>query len=184
MTIQLIGLAGKAGAGKDTAANHLWSEHDFTAYAFADPIRAGLQAMLGLSDQELSDRSYKETVLEPFGVSPRRMMQTLGTEWGRQCIHPDLWLLVASLNVDELIARGRNRIVITDIRFDNEADWIRARGGTVLHIRRPGAEPVAAHASEAGISIKDKDAIINNTGSIQFLCDCLDDIVALTEAAA
>lgn len=179
MTTQLIGLAGKAGTGKDTAADHLCEAHGFVRYAFADPIRAGLQAMLGLTDEELHDRTHKEVALEPFGVSPRRMMQTLGTEWGRHCIHPDLWLLVAGLNVDELIAEGRSGIVITDVRFDNEADWIRARGGTVLHILRPGADPVATHTSEAGVRISDEDAIINNVGSIQFLHDCLDDIAAI-----
>lgn len=176
-TIKIIGLAGKAGTGKDTAADHLEEHHDFARYAFAAPIRAMLAAGLDIDDEYFHDRELKEAPLPPYGVSPRHMMQTLGTEWGRNLVHPELWLLVAKMNLVRLAMQCHGGIVITDVRFDNEANWIRAQGGTILHIRRPSAAAVAAHASEAGVTEHAGDAIINNTGSLQHLYDCLDNIV-------
>jgi hypothetical protein len=69
MTIKLIGLAGKAGTGKDTAADHLEEHHAFARYAFAAPIRAMLAAGLDIDDEYFRDRELKEAPLPPYGVS-------------------------------------------------------------------------------------------------------------------
>jgi len=93
--MRLIGLTGPAGSGKDTVARLLCEQHGFVQMAFADPLRAMLKAGLGLTDEELHRRDLKEAPLEWLGKSPRQLLQTLGTEWGRQHVHPHLWLELA-----------------------------------------------------------------------------------------
>jgi len=99
----LFGLAGIARSGKDTAAQHLVTQHGFHSYAFADPLRDGLMHILNLSPCDF-EGEQKEQVLPWLGRSPRYLMQTLGTEWGRDTVHPELWLLLAAQNLD-LLAR-------------------------------------------------------------------------------
>ena len=168
--LTLIGLTGAKGAGKDTAAAHLVRAHDFIQIALADPIRYGLWAMFGIPDAYFTEHELKETPIDWLGVSPRYLMQTLGTEWGRNHVARDLWLRVASRRLERIVKNLHGkpvRIVVSDIRFDDEADWIRCNGGTVLHIRRPLVCPQNdAHLSEAGVTISNNDHIVLNTGTI------------------
>ena len=90
--MQLIGLTGPAGCGKDTIANFLMETHGFVQIALADPLRDGLKAMLGVTDEQLHRRDLKEAPIDWIGRSPRELLQTLGTEWGREHVAADLWL--------------------------------------------------------------------------------------------
>lgn len=170
--LPLIGLAGQAGTGKDTVGNHLCQIHGFVSFALADPIRAGLRAMLGLSQEELSRRDLKEHPIEWLGRSPRELAQTLGTEWGRELVNPEIWLRVAQRTIENINATHLFRprgIVVTDIRFENEAEWLREQGGTVWHIRREQAGIAGAtskHVSEQCIPIIEGDAVIENDGTL------------------
>lgn len=148
MSFKIIALAGAAGSGKDTAADYLCKQYDFARYAFAKPLKAALCAMFGWTGFELELRKFKEEVLPDIGKSPRQMLQTLGTEWGRQLVNPHLWLLLAQREIDRARQCGEPGIVITDCRFENEAVFVLAQGGKVLHIVRPGVEAVASHVSE------------------------------------
>jgi hypothetical protein len=58
--------------------------------------------MLGLKDEHFFDRQLKETPLPVIGKSPREIMQTLGTEWGRRLVNPDLWVCLAEREVEKL----------------------------------------------------------------------------------
>lgn len=166
----LIGLAGLARSGKDTAAQHLVNHHGFQSYAFADPLRDGLMHILNLSPCDF-EGDQKEQPLPWLGRSPRQLMQSLGTEWGRNSVHPELWLLLAAQNLD-LLARTHDTakgFVVSDIRFENEAAFIRERDGLVIHLQRPRAKQVRAHISENGVEIQAKDIVITNNGSIDDL---------------
>ncbi len=153
---RLIGLTGPARCGKSTVASILEGA-GFVSYAFADPIKDGLAAMLhGLGDEvaeHLEDHDHKETEIDGLGVSPRYLMQTLGTEWGRERVRADLWVLTLAAR----IARDRRAdwipdICIADVRFANEAKWVLSQpGGEVWRLVRPGFENrVRPHESEAG----------------------------------
>lgn len=174
--MRLIGLTGPTGSGKDTVADHLAGVHGFVRLALADPIRDGLQAMLKLPDEVFSGRDLKELPVTWIGRSPRQLMQTLGTEWGRHHIDDDIWLRAAARRIAN-IKRGWQYvrgIVVTDIRFANEADWLRRSGGCIWHITGRGLPPAgdaAAHSSEAGIVYQPGDVIIANVGTIDDLED-------------
>lgn len=164
----LIGMAGKAGSGKDTVGNYLKSVQQFEGVAFADAIRDGMRAMFGFTDKHFA-HPHKEEVLEQYGKSPRQMMQTLGTEWGRQCVNENLWLIVAGEKVKKFHDSNTD-VVITDVRFENEAKWVRENGGVIWHVFRPGLGEVAAHTSESGVMFyPTHDVIIDNSGTIHDL---------------
>lgn len=160
----LIGIAGRARSGKDTVANFIIAAIGGYRYSFADPIRAML-APLGVDMNDPYWQARKEDVIPALGVSPRRMMQTLGTEWGRQLINPDLWIIMAH---QRLLQNGPG-MVISDVRFENEAAWIRKHGGWIIHVIRPEAKAVEAHASEDGIEMLDADAQLLNNGTLEEL---------------
>lgn len=160
----LIGIAGRARSGKDTVANFIVAAIGGYRYSFADPIRAML-APLGVDMSDPYWQARKEEPIPALGVSPRRMMQTLGTEWGRQLINPDLWLIMAH---QRLLQSGPG-MVISDVRFDNEAAWIRKHGGRIIHVIRPDTKTVEAHASEDGIEMQDTDARLFNSGTLEEL---------------
>lgn len=162
--IPLIGIAGRARSGKDTVANFIIAAIGGYRYSFADPIRAML-VPLGVDMSDPYWQARKEDVIPALGVSPRRMMQTLGTEWGRQLINPDLWIIMAH---QRLLQNGPG-MVISDVRFENEAAWIRKHGGRIIHVIRPEAKAVEAHASEDGIEVQDTDAQLFNNGTLEEL---------------
>jgi hypothetical protein len=166
---RLIGLHGAARSGKDTVGQMLADSFNVGRISFAEPIRNALRGMLGLTDEHFHG-SLKEVVIPWLGKSPRQLMQTLGTEWGRGLINPDIWLLLAQRSVDDYQEQGRS-VVITDVRFENEADLIRAMGGQVWHIHRPNVQQVAAHASESGIAFLTGDRRIDNNSSLEDLCE-------------
>jgi len=159
--MMLIGLTGRAGVGKDTIADHLVAVHGFVKVSFAQPLKAGLCAMFGWSPDQLDDREWKETPLPDIGKSPRQLMQLVGTEYGRDMVHPDLWLILARQRIGAL----RARVVVSDVRFENEAAMIREMGGSVIHVRR-NVPDVSVHASEAGVAIDANDSILMNDRSI------------------
>ena len=169
---RLIGIAGRAGSGKDTAGAHLVSNHGFSQYAFADPIRAMLAALGAFPAADLLDRDAKEKVIDWLGKSPRQMAQTLGTEWGRELVHPQLWVLMAQRRWEAAQAAGED-LVITDVRFANEARWIRDQGGMVILLSRPDTEAVSAHASEQVDLSPLADWLIDNNDSIGMLKRCV-----------
>jgi len=165
----LVGICGKARSGKDTAANYLCTNYGLQKYSLADPIRRMLSVLMvnyGETD--------KETPNKVFGKSPREMMQTLGTEWMRDCVNENGWLLLAIHEYDWLAASPSCQgMSVADIRFSNEATWIR-QNGILIHMDRPDAIPVSEHVSENGIEYESGDLRINNDSDIPSLyrqCD-------------
>ncbi len=177
----LIGLHGLARTGKDTTAQYLVAHFDLIAYAFAYPLKAALEQMFHLTTAHL-DGELKEVPLPGIGKSPRELMQLLGTEWGRQTVHPQLWLLLARQHLDHMLELRDGHIpgfVISDVRFENEAQWIRDQGGVVVHIHRPDAQAVAGHSSERGIGIHDNDFVVRNDAGLQHLYEQLDRLMLI-----
>lgn len=162
----VIGIAGLARTGKDTVTNFILSQIGGYRYSFADPMRDMLKAIgVDLSDPYWQDR--KEVPIPALGASPRRLMQTLGTEWGRELINPNLWLILAK---QRLLSFGPG-MIISDVRFENEASWIRDIGGLVIHVIRPSATKIDEHVSEAGVVVNDLDLVILNDGTLEQLYD-------------
>jgi hypothetical protein len=141
----IIAFTGLAGAGKSTAAAHLVKCHGFERVRFAGPLKAMLGA-LGCTLEQI-DGSEKETPCDLLcGKTPRQAMQWLGTEFGRNMIGDDLWIRAWKAAVDRLPAGVP--VVVDDLRFPNEAEAVRAVGGFIVRIDRPGAGTTSTHVSE------------------------------------
>ena len=126
----IIGLTGKARSGKDTVADLLLAmlNPKYVKMAFADPMKDALQYGLGLTPEQL-DGDLKDVEDQMYDCTPRRMMQTLGTEWGRELIHRDVWVIA-------MRKRVTSNTIISDVRFNNEADMVRDMGGRMIHVFR------------------------------------------------
>lgn len=183
MSPLLIGLTGLARSGKTTAAEHLISTYWLEHYAFADPLRDGLMAIFNLDPNDF-EGEHKEQPLAWLGRSPRELMQSMGTEWARNSVHPDIWVKLAEQNLD-YITRALSEVigfVVSDVRFENEADFIRNRGGTLIHIRRKDAPGVNPHISEAGVCVHPNDLMLHNNGTIEEFLGSLDGIYCALRA--
>ena len=169
----IIGLAGHAGAGKDTAARYLVSRYGFVQSSFAAPIRDMAAVMLeqvGYSDAHLRHRVFKERVIEELGISPRGLMQALGTEVGR-ALNLDIWVrhLECRLGLQRNGAPVHDRIVISDVRFPNETYWVRAKGGKVVRLSRPQNQGQArAHVSETALAGLTPEYDVLNDGATEW----------------
>lgn len=173
----LIGLTGRARSGKSTAAEHLVGTYLLEHYAFADPLRDGLMAIFNLDPRDF-EGDRKEQPLAWLDRSPRQLMQSMGTEWARNTVHPDVWVKLAEQNLDYMTkALGAVLgFVVSDVRFENEADLIRRRGGTIVHISRADAQAVNPHGSEAGVAGNKDDLLMLNNGTVEEFLRSLDEV--------
>ena len=186
----IIGLAGKARCGKDTAAEYLLAEYGLDPYSFAAPIKRALATMFRLSYAQL-EGEQKEDVIGYLGRSPRYLMQTLGTQWGREFVADDVWVRQLAHEIESARSTtgdwGAPAVgaVITDVRFENEAAWIRDQGGVVVHLVRPDAPGVLDHESERGLAVMAGDVTIHNDGGLDDLYARLDWLIGkIHEVAA
>jgi hypothetical protein len=177
----IVGLAGAAHSGKSTAARYLQERHAFEPYTFATPLKAMLEQMLiecGLDYAYVHEPQLKSRPIPGLGFSYRHLAQTLGTEWGRNQVHEDLWVRLAALCLGLPDAPIHDRIVIHDVRHPNEAEWIESLGGVVVRIFRRDAPAVRAHESEQLLDLITPWARIDNDLSIEHLHDQLDTMLA------
>jgi hypothetical protein len=167
----IIGLTGLAGSGKDTVGEYLEIHRGFERDSFAAPIRKAL-AVMGLGTSMYDDKDYVD---QSFQKSWRDMARSLGTEWGRNLVCQDLWILLLIDRVWPKLSRGLS-LVVTDVRFANEANYIRAKGGTIWRITRPGWAHRCdqEHVTEAGVARIAASTEICNDGTLEELYEQVD----------
>ena len=164
--IRIIGLAGRAGSGKSTVAGMIPGA---AVLQLADPLYAALAAMLGVPENLVRQRDFKERALPWLGKSPRQLLQTLGTEWGRDSVRDDIWIQLLGRRIEGLAREGVAVAVVADVRFENESTRLRLWGGEVWHVVRPSAPGCAAHSSEAGVPVAAGDPVLINGGTLDEL---------------
>jgi hypothetical protein len=146
----IVGVVGKARSGKDTVARFL-GKYGFERMSFADPLKEVVAAKFGIplvNCYGMTDtgEEFDREAIHPFwGISVRQMLQIEGTEATRNIYDREFW----TKRMDVRISRSNaKRIVIPDVRFENEVDFITSRGGVVVGVMRPEVESVADHESE------------------------------------
>jgi hypothetical protein len=165
---KLIGIYSSAPqSGKTTAARYLLARYGYQTVPFAQTLKDMVVPMLVALGYTQTQAHHlvtenKEFVL-PIGVTVRHVLRTLGTEWGRDCIHPNVWLECWKTRI-----YGIDLVTVDDVRFVNEAELVKALGGTMVRIDRPGALVDHQHSSEGGLDDYEKfDYVIENSGSLQ-----------------
>ena len=198
LPITLVALTGLAGSGKDTVADVLVDHHGFAKLAFADALRTEVAAAFNIDPEHLTRRETKEhpisalaleRCLDPVFVecmgavfktarlsppwsvprSPRQILQWWGTEY-RRAQDPDYWINKAYQAIAILVECGRDRFVLSDCRFENEAALVRRLQGSIWQVVRPGIEPVqGSHVSETEGNQFLPHVLLGNTGDIRHL---------------
>lgn len=150
----LVGLSGVAGAGKSTTAAYLVEHHGFVEVSFAGPLKEAVRVVYNISESE-SREDQKEVVIERLGVSLRTLWQKIGTEIFRDAVpalipnlswsHP--WVDNMRSRLVRLLGEGC-RVVVSDVRFPDEADLIKEMGGKVWCVRRSALDDPDVVASK------------------------------------
>ena len=143
----IIGLVGFAGSGKGSVGDVLADKYSFKKFAFADTLKDTVSTMFGWRRELLEgdtdeSREFREKV-DPFwsarfdeDVTPRMILQKMGTEAGRDVFHEDFWVHALEKRI-----QNEKNVVITDVRFPNEVKFIRDSGGFIVRVVR-GPDPV------------------------------------------
>jgi hypothetical protein len=158
---RIIGLCGFKRSGKTAVAERLMVT-GVRRMSMAQPIRDMLVAG-GVSPEYLTER--KEDVIPEYGVTGRHMLQTLGTQWGRNLINADIWVKLMEKKIDLV---DDSVIVIDDIRFPNEVEMVYRMRGYMFRINRPTITSNDVHPSELYTPHLKVDAeILNNHDTVE-----------------
>lgn len=176
--MRIVGISGKAGAGKDTIAGRLVDVHGFTRLAWADPMKRFVRDLFDFTDDQVFGSIEEKGRPDPRYLrsdgtllTPRLALQLLGTEFGRVA-YPDIWVEYGMRSIRRILAGdlylqdvgfltnvGRTSpdgaaVVVPDCRFRNEMDALRSAGGLLVRVKRPifyrsDLGGVAGHVSES-----------------------------------
>lgn len=187
MTDPIIGLIGHARSGKDTFAARLTTRHGYTRIAFADPLKEVAYDCNPYVDWDLDDEgginAYAlDEVIDFHGwehakdINPeiRAFLQNLGTAL-RDNIDPDIWLNAGLRKIEQT----PGPVVVTDVRYPNEARAIRRMGGKLVRIRRPGFDGANGHDSEHLLDDWEVDTVVLNATDVEGLQKSADAIAVL-----
>ncbi len=174
----LIGLIGRKSSGKSTAANYMTAKWFYAQYAFADPLKRGIIEIFGIPDESVYGTEAQKNAIDPYwDVSGRQLMQYCGTELFREKLPEllpqlnDIWIRRMEKTLQQT---PHSNIVISDVRFQAEADLIKRLGGILIQIERPSVIHHDNHPSETQ-SIQ-ADHIITNSGNLQDFYNELDEL--------
>jgi hypothetical protein len=168
-------------SGKTTIARHMHLKYGYTIRPFAKTLKdmtSTFLSAMGIQEHIVDEMIFgtlKDKAIPSLGVTPRHIMQTLGTAWGRDMINQDVWVKVN-------IAGANDYTVIDDVRFPNEFAAIKKAGGEMWKVIRPG-NPMTAD-SQLGEGLMDDgleymfDRTFSNTGTIDDLRNRVDETVS------
>lgn len=203
----ILGFSGFIGSGKNTAAKFLITEHGFQQESFAGSLKDVISSIFGW-DRELLEgltdesRTWRNEI-DPWWASrlnipnltPRWVMQNLGTDVLRNHFHNEIWIA----SVENKLQKSKENVIVSDVRFPNEAESIKRLGGLVIRIKK-GIEPewynlalqvnsssdrdakekldkFNVHSSETSLVGYSYDYTICNDGTIEELYNKLDSIL-------
>jgi len=178
----LIGIAGCKGVGKDTAAQWLIDEQGYTRLAFADKLKEAVCNLFDIDvaiyntlkgDDRVAD-TVGHVILELSGTTEydyswREFIQRFGTEMGRNTFGQNFWIQQWSDSYTAMWVMQPDeaqKVVVTDVRFENEAKTIKMAGGYIIEITRPGYKP-DGHPSEEPIPSILVDATVRNESNLE-----------------
>lgn len=165
--MSLIGLYGYKNSGKSTIAKCLSEEYGYIELSFAAPLKDIVSIIYGFDRDMLEGdtnekRKKKETIKDPiWGRTARSALQYVGTEVFRNHHDKDTWALICKRKIVEHLSKGDN-IVVSDVRFPNEADMIRGLGGKLWKIHRTNLISKDFHISETAMNDYRYDEIFYN----------------------
>jgi hypothetical protein len=195
----LIGLGGWQKSGKDTLADFLVDDHGYFKTFFSEALNEALLTLNPIvAHRQEHDEAKCREIAESLGTSyspdalymriirysdivaeqgytqakenleVRRLLRMMGTEVGRKMFGEDVWTDIIERKIRDAWAAGKP-VVVTGVRYPNELERIRALGGTVAWVKRPGIDLDPAHTSETSLSEEDFDFTVNNDSDLDTL---------------
>lgn len=186
----IIGLTGRAGAGKDTVASILSDAYGHVRIAFADALRKEIANSFKI-DMRMMDNRFEKERISPYMTiarcddqkfigrmqeldhdihksrSPREILRWWGTEYRRQTCSESYWIERMEDSIESLMRNGARKIVITDVRFLNEAELVKSCYGHIWRVSRSSADSLnASHISESEQDLIEVNKTISNNGSL------------------
>lgn len=179
----LIGLLGNKGSGKDTTANYIKTKYECQVEAFATPLKETVRILFNMTDEQLYG-DKKEIVDTRWNITPRQVFQYIGTDIVRNKfseimphIGNNFWIINLENKYREYISNNKSGIfIITDVRFQNEVDFIKKNNGIVIKIVR-NINNYDSHESENIDSVNNYDYLLENNGTLENLYRKIDKII-------
>jgi hypothetical protein len=172
---KLIGIYGHARSGKDTVTTFLTETYKgYYSIAFADPLKEAAAVAFGIPLDWFYSDELKDTEHPNWDLTPRQITQFMGTEMFRDTlprliegVGNNFWVNRAILRLtnsyvpeDEGSFELTDTVVISDVRFQNEYDFIIKNNGIIIHLTRPGADGnigISGHSSESQLTLHDNE---------------------------
>jgi len=184
--MKIVGFCGRKRSGKDTAAAYLLTSQNYIKLAFADGVRKFVEIVdpyipygkdyVRLS-RLLENYTWEELKLFQYvNVETRRLQQVVGTEVGRDLIGDNIWIDILEKEINRWgnLASG---FAISDVRFPNEAEWIRSKGGIVVKLYRNGIDMNDSHRSETEVDKVKADFHIQNNGDVKEFYESIENTI-------
>lgn len=175
----LIGICGKAGAGKDTVGDYLIEKYGFEKIALADPIKRLVQDVFVLDSHTVYDRVAREQELPQWkNWTVRKLLQYVGTELFRNNIDAEIWVKSLWFRV---ASNPNKNYVVSDCRFPNEINFLKENGKdkfTSIKVIREGCDGnvgLVGHESEKYDLEANHD--LYNNGTIDYLHKKVDSLM-------
>jgi hypothetical protein len=170
----LIGICGRKRSGKDSISDMFIDKFGFVKRSFAGPLKEACCIIFGFNDEQING-NLKETIDETWGMTPRYILQAVGTDLLRNQIDKNIWIK----SMERFLLNNPNKnVIIPDIRFSNEADFVRTcpgRQGILIKVERPSlGVNKDMHPSETEMENYNKcDFLIVNNQSLAYLQETL-----------
>ena len=187
----IIGLVGFIGSGKGTVRDILVRQHGYHGFAFADALKDSVATIFmwprGLLEGDSNaSRAFRERVdvwwshKLGYEVTPRLILQKMGTEACRAGIADNIWIAALEKRI-----HGYEDVVVSDVRFPNEIDFVRSAGGKIVRVKRgddPTPEELSKmHISETAWNHIVPDLTITNEGNLDDLKHNVKSVLTLEE---
>lgn len=174
--VTIYGLGYKKNSGKDTVGEMMTKmttvgTQEYVV-SFAEALKEACIAIFDLDPEQVYTQEGKEVVDSRWGVTPRQLLQWVGTDCIRNVLHPDIWVMSVRNSIMKAAEETRFPllVVIPDVRFPNEAEAIHSWGGKVWNIVRPHEVEENPHVSETALDgWDDWDEVIYNDGTLEEL---------------
>jgi hypothetical protein len=190
----IVGIRGEAQHGKDSVAQRLVARWGFERRGFADELKAMALDLNPYIAFDVDPDGFPtnqdkllrlKTVVDAYGwekakvrIEVRRTLQVLGTE----CLRyrdPDFWVRQLDKHYSDALYHGTPKFAVADVRFENEARWVKSMGGFVVQVIRPDFDNgltgvTVTHESETQDLDEFTDVIIYNEGTLADLALMVD----------
>ncbi len=170
---KILAFTGVMGSGKSTAIKIL------TTYSSDRVYLVKFAAPLYDIQEYIYERVSSVITRDQSFIKDRKLLQWIGTEWGRS-LDSQLWTKIWAAEVEDAQKKYPNALIVCDdVRFNNEAELVQSMGGKVIHIvgdtdrRNVAGSGLSSHSSESGVSDHLVSATIMNKGTIQDLKNTL-----------